>query len=256
MMTIEPGDEGEDVRGIGTFATNQPVTGNGIRPAPYSTSFGVNGFTYAATNNGNISQPHGIGFVWASMLWDLNWAMIDEYGFDEDLYNGTGGNNMTMQLVIEGMKLQPCNPGFVTGRDAILEADILLYEGNNQCLIWNVFARRGLGVNANQGSPFNRFDQVEDFDVPEECSLNTEGHSSNEFSIYPNPADGVVNVYASQIQGDATFTLFDVNGRKALEQDITLGGIVNVDISALNTGLYIVKIEGKEFTHTAKLIVK
>lgn len=256
MMTIEPGDEGEDVRGIGTFATNEPVTGNGIRPAPYSTSFSVNSFTYAATNNGNISQPHGIGFVWATMLWDLNWAMIDEYGFDDDFYNGTGGNNMTMQLVMEGMKLQPCNPGFVTGRDAILEADELLYNGENRCLIWNVFARRGLGVNASQGSSFNRFDQEEDFDVPEDCALGTDGHSSSEFSIYPNPAEGIVNVYTSQAMGDASVTIYDINGREVLRQQITLGGIANVDISGIASGIYVVKVSNDAITHTAKLIVK
>ena len=36
------------------------------------------------------------------MLWDLTWLFIDEYGFDPDLTNGNGGNNMIMQLVIDG----------------------------------------------------------------------------------------------------------------------------------------------------------
>jgi hypothetical protein len=167
MLTIEPGDLATDPRGIGTFAVGQPVTGIGIRPAPYSTDLGVNNYTYGATNNtGGISMPHGIGFVWSTMLWDLNWAFIDKYGFDPDLYNGTGGNNMVMQLVIDGLKLQPCSPGFVDGRDAILQADALLYNGANECLIWEVFAARGLGLSAQQGSSQSRTDQVEAFDRP------------------------------------------------------------------------------------------
>ena len=48
--------------------------------------------------------------------------MVAEFGYDPDLY-GTGGNNLAYQLVIDGMKLQPCSPGFVTGRNAILAAD-------------------------------------------------------------------------------------------------------------------------------------
>ena len=61
MLTIEPGDLGEDVRGIGTYAIGEPTNGNGIRPAPYSTDLAVNDYTYAATNNtGAISQPHGV----------------------------------------------------------------------------------------------------------------------------------------------------------------------------------------------------
>lgn len=170
MLTIEPGDQATDVRGIGTFATGQSTTGQGIRNAPYSTDFAVNNFTYAATNNtAQVSQPHGVGFVWCTMLWDLNWALIDQYGLDPDVYNGSGGNNMAMQLVIDALKLQPCNPGFVDGRDAILQADQINYNGANQCLIWEVFANRGLGFSADQGSSNSRTDQTEAFDIPTSC---------------------------------------------------------------------------------------
>ncbi|MBR9921606.1 MAG: PKD domain-containing protein [Bacteroidetes bacterium] len=170
MMTIEPGDAGEDVRGIGTFALGQSVEGNGIRPAPYSTDWAINDYTYAATNdNNNISQPHGIGFVWCTMLWDLTWDLIDVYGFDEDFYYGTGGNNIAMHLITEGMKMQICNPGFVDGRDAILLADEVFYNGANRCLIWEAFAERGLGWSADQGTSGSRTDQVEAFDLPPWC---------------------------------------------------------------------------------------
>src|SRR5690554_2440528 len=85
---------------------------------------------------------------------------------DPDVYNGTGGNNIAMHLVIQGLKLQGCNPGFVDGRDAILQADQLLYNGENTCLIWEVFANRGLGFSADQGSRNSRTDQTEAFDLP------------------------------------------------------------------------------------------
>ena len=120
----------------------------------------------ASNNTAAISQPHGVGFVWCTMLWDLSWALIDEYGYDTDLYNGTGGNNIAMALVIEGLKLQPCNPGFVDGRDAILQADQMLYGGANECLIWQVFARRGLGASAIQGTSASRSDGTQAFDMP------------------------------------------------------------------------------------------
>ena len=172
MLTMEEGDLSTDIRGVGTFALDQATDGIGIRPAPYSTDFGINPFTYAATNDvNNISQPHGVGFVWCSMLWDMTWLLIDEYGFDPDFYNGTGGNNIAMQLVTEGMKIQPCGPGFIDGRDAILEADMQLYGGANQCLIWEAFAKRGLGVSASQGSANSRTDQVEAFDLPTICLI-------------------------------------------------------------------------------------
>ena len=59
----------------------------------------MNNYTYANTNSG-VSQPHGIGFVWCTMLWEMTWDLIDVYGFDPDLYNGTGGNNIALKLVI------------------------------------------------------------------------------------------------------------------------------------------------------------
>lgn len=165
IMTIEPGDLGTDVRGVGTYVIGQPTTGTGIRPAPYSTSFGSNNFTYANTNSG-VSQPHGIGFVWCTMLWEMTWELINVYGLDPDIYTGTGGNNIAMQLVIDGLKLTPCNPGFVDGRDAILAADMANNGGANQAYIWAAFARRGLGVGASQGSSGSRSDQSEAFNTP------------------------------------------------------------------------------------------
>ncbi len=189
MITIDSGDQGSDIRGIGTFAVNQPTNGNGIRPAPYSTDFNINNYTYAATNNSAISQPHGLGFVYATALWDLNWALINQYGGvpDPDIYYGTGGNNIAMDLVITSLKLQPCNPGMLDGRDAILAADQLLYNGAHRCLIWNVFANRGFGFSASQGSPNNRFDQVEAFDLPPFCQTATVAPTAD-FTF--NPAQG------------------------------------------------------------------
>lgn len=174
MLTTDMSVTNPVYRPIGTYATSEAPTGNGIRNAPYDTSFVVNNYTYGdVADAGNVSQPHGIGFVWCTMLWDLNWAFIDQYGFDANIETGTGGNNMALQLVMEGMKLQPCSPGFVDGRDAILQADQLLYGGANQCLIWKTFAKRGLGFSAQQGSSNSRSDQTEAFDIPQSCQIPT-----------------------------------------------------------------------------------
>ena len=203
MLTIEPGDLPTDGRGIGTFASGEPITGGGIRPAPYSTSWGVNNFTYGATNNTNtISEPHGIGFVWCTMLWDLNWAMVDVYGFDPDVYNGTGGNNMTMHLVMTGLKLQPCGPGFIDARDAVIAADQLLYGGIHECLIWKVFAKRGLGYSADQGDADDREDQTAAFDLPPGMNHSTTVVSCESYTW---PENGqtytTTGVYTSPISG-------------------------------------------------------
>ena len=256
MLTMEPGDQGSDIRGIGTYATGQPIDGGGIREAPYSTDFAVNDYTYADSNN-NVSQPHGIGFVWATMLWDLNWKLIEEYGFDSDIYNGTGGNNIAIQLVMDGMKLQVCSPGFVDGRDAIIEADELANGGENRCLIWNVFANRGLGFSADQGSSNSRTDQVEAFDLPVDCDslgLN-DNNLDNNFIIYPNPSNGNINIKSLIEVGDAKVSIYDMNGREVYNNEVSLQNTVTINAENLTTGLYLMQINGADYSHTAKLII-
>ena len=172
MVTMNDGDMGTTGRGVGTYVLGETTNGNGIRPFPYSTDLGLNPHTYNAISG--VSIPHGVGSVWCAMLWEMTWLLIEEYGFDADLYHGTGGNNMAMELVMQGLKLQPCRPGFVDGRDAILAADQLLYNGANECLIWEAFAKRGLGFSANQGSSASVSDGTEAFDLPPVCILATE----------------------------------------------------------------------------------
>jgi len=163
ITTVKPGDDGNKVRGVGTYVQGVDTNSVGIRPFPYSTDMSVNPMTYddIAFN----SVPHGIGTVWCTMIWDLYWALSDEYGWDEDLYHGTGGNNLAIQLVMDGMKMQPCHPGFVDARDGILAADSALTGGANAKIIWEVFARRGLGYSADQGVEERRLDGKEAFDV-------------------------------------------------------------------------------------------
>lgn len=167
ITTIEPGDARADRRGVATYSlTGEGTTGDGIRPAPYSTNFGINGFTYQDSRF--QAAPHGVGFVWATILWEVTWDMIDLHGFSADLYNagGTAGNQIMLNLVTEGLKLQPCSPGFVDGRDAILAADVALYGGAHSDDLWAAFARRGLGFSASQGSSGTNSDNTEAFDLP------------------------------------------------------------------------------------------
>ena len=85
--------------------------------------------------------------------------------------------------------------GSIDGRDAIIEADDLLNNGDNYCLLWKSFAKRGLGVNADQGSNNDRFDQVEDFGLPTVCTLGLTETEVLEFvQVFPNPAKDLMMV--------------------------------------------------------------
>ncbi|MBC14089.1 MAG: metalloprotease [Rhodothermaceae bacterium] len=165
MFTMDGADDRTDSRGMGNYLFDYGVNGGGIRLAPYDTDFADNGYTYG--NTASMSAVHQIGFVWATILWEVTWDMIDAHGFSADLYNasGTAGNQIMLNLVTEGMKLQPCQPGFVTGRDGILAADQALYGGAHTATLQAAFARRGLGFSADQGSSTRTNDNQEAFDL-------------------------------------------------------------------------------------------
>jgi hypothetical protein len=266
MITMEEGDQSTDPRGIGNFASGVPLGESGLstRRAPYSTDFSINDYTYGDSNNSaQITQPHGVGFVFATMLWDLTWAYVDKYGFDSDLFNGNGGNNKVMQLVLDGLKLQSCSPGFVDGRDAILAADMASTGGQNQCLIWEVFANRGLGYNASQGDSGNRTDQVEDFNLPpdedptlENCEVLSLENTTNLASVYPNPSNGLVSISSEYIDGQTTVQLIDINGRQVFNKKYNFENKINLNFENISSGIYILKLNNDNIFYNYKLILK
>ncbi len=154
-----------DPRGIGTFVSNQSKTGRGLRNYPYSTDRSINPMIYDDVKVSPLT--HAVGAIWCAMLWDMTWNIIETEEVNPDVYSDDGGNNIALKLVVEGLKLLNCYPGFTDGRDAILLADSLLYSGQHQFQIWKAFAGRGLGILANQGSSYNTFDGRSNFDLPE-----------------------------------------------------------------------------------------
>ena len=180
-------------------------TGNGIRPRPYSRNMEIQPFTYdrIKTNGwitgGSLATPHGVGHAWAATLWDMTWNLVDRHGFNDNIYDpwNAGGNNRSLQYVTDGLKMQGCAPGFLAGRDGILAAERALTGGEDSCLLWSTFARRGLGYSAVQGTT-GRDDNTEAFDVPAWCTAPGAGF------VGPKPAKatGVVTIDAGSRPAD------------------------------------------------------
>ncbi|KAK0130026.1 Fungalysin/Thermolysin Extracellular metalloproteinase 5 [Cadophora gregata f. sp. sojae] len=153
---------------MGDWVRGRPF---GIRTYLYSTSKETNPMVYSTAYNSTL--VHFIGTIWATMLYEVMWNLIDEYGITDDrqpkFINGvpTDGRFLTMQLVVDGMKLQPCRPNFINARDAILDADKALTGGKNQCLIWKAFAKRGLGADAKRSAdPTDHLSRVDSYNLP------------------------------------------------------------------------------------------
>ncbi|KAJ3102757.1 Fungalysin/Thermolysin Extracellular metalloproteinase 5 [Phlyctochytrium planicorne] len=120
---------------------------NRIRSYPYSTSTTTNPLMYSNVKT-NIEVHEG-GTIWATMLYEVYWNMVDQEGFESDVSQTTSNaGNIRFLLIMEGMKLQTCSPNFVTARDAIISADKTVNSGAFSCAIWRGFAKRGLGTGA------------------------------------------------------------------------------------------------------------
>ncbi len=184
--TAETGDADTDARGIGTYLFGQPANGPGIRPAPYSTDFAVNDFVFSDIRN--VSVPHGVGFVFATAVWEVYWELVNHHGFSSDLYNAGGGsgNQRAMLYVNEGLKNTACDPTFIDARDGIIQAATDNYSGEDVCRVWAGFARRGMGVNSSTGGS-NSLRATNGFDVPAQCGGG--GQCANEGESCTEDAD-------------------------------------------------------------------
>jgi uncharacterized repeat protein (TIGR01451 family) len=244
ITSVKPGQNGKLPRGVGNFVVRAGTSGGGIRRFPYSNDFSVNSQVF--NDIIGTTSPHSLGEIWVSTLWDLYWALTDRYGWDPDLYNGKGGNNLAIQLVMDGMKLQSCNPGFIDGRDAILAADAINNNSANECLIWEVFARRGLGWNADQRSSDDRNDGTQSFDNRPECiktlkitktanALIQAGDSIRyELTIYNHKTQAISNV--TVIDEIATNSSFISSSAKGAIKTTLSNNMVTFEVGNLAPG--------------------
>lgn len=269
MLTNRPGDNASVARGMGTYPIGQSITGGGIRPLKYSPDFGINYATYGHTNgmeynNGSAMVPdvHSIGFIWATMLWDLHWKYVEKYGYSSDVTSNTpNGSTKVLQLITDALKLQPCNPSFIEGRNAILEADMATTGGLDKCVIWRVFAKRGLGINASAGLKTDINDQVESFDLPTGCSaLSTEEikAAKNKISIYPNPAkDEFYITFPDSMLGKVSIEIYDMSGKLISSEDkVSPDAKKAISTHKMVNGTYMVNVKGLGFESSSKVIVK
>jgi extracellular elastinolytic metalloproteinase len=146
---------GQQAFTIGQYVTSDPVAG--IRNYNMSAS----PLNYSSVDYDFVGlQVHASGEVWSATNFDIRAAMIARYGagtpaLQKSCANGATpvtacpGNRRWAQLVFDSFLLMAqSQESQVDARDALLAADQIRFGGADLDILWNAFARRGLGEGA------------------------------------------------------------------------------------------------------------
>jgi hypothetical protein len=119
----------------------------GTRTRPYSTNLNVNDLTYADFGRVISSGPevHADGEIWVQAMWEFRARLLKKHGYEQ-------GRLRVAQLMVDALKRSPSNPSYIDMRDALIAADLADYRGADVDLLWEAFARRGMGYMAAGGT--------------------------------------------------------------------------------------------------------
>ncbi|KIO19795.1 hypothetical protein M407DRAFT_11223 [Tulasnella calospora MUT 4182] len=152
--------------------------------------------TYRSLNRPLYWGFERMGRVWAEILDSVNQTVStlgnegtseDEVSADSNPSDSTpetqtaSKNSILASLISTSLTLLPCNPTFLMARDALIQADRIIFGGNHTCDLWRGFAEQGLGVSAQGAAemawtPWGGGKRKDGFDTPVECtSVGREG---------------------------------------------------------------------------------
>jgi len=178
-------------------------TGHNIRTQPIDCSIGSTtgechgGYTYGDfAALGGAADPHKAGEIWGETLWDIRKLL---------------GSEVAEAIITGGMRQTPLQPSFLDARNAILQADTLLYGGIHLNTLWGVFANRGMGFSAstpgsNSPNPVERFDLPPVAPAPQPVAV---GGATPAAAVAPAKAlsKPTARVDRSTVRGRATVTV-------------------------------------------------
>ncbi|MFN7564996.1 MAG: ELWxxDGT repeat protein, partial [Prosthecobacter sp.] len=177
--------------------SKSPLTFKDIDPTQASPHTGIPlSPRYGGVSNGNPAQVHAQGETWCNMLWEMRRNLVIKHGH-------AVGNQLALQLVIDGMKLSPANPNFVQARDGIIQADVVNNAGANLDEMWAGFAKRGLGFSATSPDSSTTDGVVEAFDVPDDLFVTPNGVSTSVATRLTGPIEPYVHVFTLNNTGTA-----------------------------------------------------
>ncbi len=97
--------------------------------------------------------------------------------------------------------------------------------------------------------------QIRDF-YQNSLGINEKRTLMPEIDIYPNPcrSEFFVDISKDDMNKPVDYFIFDMPGREVQRGEITPGGIIRINVSGLQPGIYLVKFVDGQVSITKKLI--
>jgi hypothetical protein len=109
------------------------------------------------------------------------------------------------------------------------------------------------------GNGFGKTNTISGTNEKEENEVFENKLASSAIQLYPNPADGLVNITFTGFDSEVvTISFFTIEGRELLNQSSfnTDQQLYQMDVSGLSRGMYIVHISGQKLSETKHLVIK
>lgn len=76
-------------------------------------------------------------------------------------------------------------------------------------------------------------------------------------SVFPNPSDGVFKLNYDHIGENASVEVYNITGTKVYENKLGTSGLLDINLSAMPKGLYVLKLMSAGVTkNTYKLVLQ
>lgn len=151
-------------------------------------------------------------------------------------------------------KITRANVDYQTYGDIILKSGFSISDGAK--FTAKILACRASNTNGSlRSADIDLEYDNEEYEInPEITDVDDVISESEKISIYPNPTDGILNISVSNGSID-NIVVTDITGNELMNQAVNADQ-AEIDLSAYNKGLYLVKILTENDSYTKKVVLK
>jgi len=118
-------------------------------------------------------------------------------------------------------------------------------DASNIPVIWAIGTSATLTSHANRGVA----------SLPRTAVANINSQKQIQFAMYPNPVQTKLNIVLPSSLEHATVKVYDILGKQVIQKNLN-NAFNKLDVSNINSGIYLIKIIGEDNTFGIKQFVK